>query len=109
MQQSPKLLDQIRLKIRYKHYSICTEEAYVDWNKRFILFHHKRHPKDMGTAEVEQFLSYLAVEGKVAASTQNQALSAILFLYREVLQIELPWIDNITPARRSKHLQTRGY
>lgn len=104
MQQSPKLLDQIRLKIRYKHYSIRTEEAYVDWNRRFILFHHKRHPKDMGAAEVEQFLSYLAVEGKVAASTQNQALSAILFLYREVLQIELPWIDNITPARRPKRL-----
>ncbi|NJO16308.1 MAG: hypothetical protein HC877_11325 [Thioploca sp.] len=60
----PKLLDQIRLKICYKHYSIRTEEAYVDWNRRFIRFHHKRHPKDLGAAEVEQFLSYLAVEGK---------------------------------------------
>ncbi len=104
MNPPPKLLDQVRDKIRYKHYSIRTEQAYVDWVKRFILFHHKRHPKDMGAAEVEQFLSHLAVEGKVAASTQNQALSALLFLYREVLQVELEWLDNITPARRPARL-----
>jgi integron integrase len=88
MEHSKKLLDQVRDVIRLKHYSIRTEEAYVDWIKRFILFHNKRHPKDMGRAEVEAFLTHLAVEGHVAASTQNQAFSALLFLYREVLQVE---------------------
>jgi hypothetical protein len=85
--QEPRLLDQVRNKIRLKHYSIRTEQAYVDWIKRFILFHDKRHPKDMGAREVEQFLTHLATERNVASSTQNQALSAILFLYREVLSI----------------------
>jgi hypothetical protein len=92
---APKLLDQVRGKIRLKHYSIRTEQAYLDWIKRFILHFDKQHPKDLGADEVEQFLTYLAVEGKVAASTQNQAKSALLFLYREVLQIELPWLDNV--------------
>jgi integron integrase len=88
MEQPKKLLDQVRDVIRVKHYSIRTEESYVDWIRRYILFHNKRHPKDMGRIEVEAFLTHLAVKGNVAASTQNQALSALLFLYREVLKIE---------------------
>jgi hypothetical protein len=85
MDHKPKLLDLVRNKIRLKHYSIRTERAYVDWIKRFILFHHKRHPASMGAPEIRTFLSHLAVERKVAASTQSQALSAIIFLYRDVL------------------------
>ena len=81
----PKLLDQVRERLRLKHYSIRTEAQYVQWIRRYILFHGKRHPRDMGASEVEAFLTHLAVEGNVAASTQNQALSALLFLYREVL------------------------
>jgi integron integrase len=88
MEQGKKLLDQVRDVLRLKHYSYRTEQAYVDWIKRFVLFHQKRHPKDMGRAEVEAFLTHLAVEGNVAASTQNQAFSALLFLYREVLKVE---------------------
>jgi integron integrase len=88
--QSPKLLDQVRDKIRLKNYSIRTERAYVDWVRRFILFHQKRHPAEMGAPEVEAFLTHLAVADQVAASTQNQALSALLFLYQEVLGRELP-------------------
>jgi hypothetical protein len=91
--QPPKLLDQVRDRLRLKHYSIRTETQYVQWIRRFILFHDKRHPRDMGVAELEAFLTHLAVEGRVAASTQNQALSALLFLYREVLAINLPWLD----------------
>jgi integron integrase len=102
--QSPKLLDQVRDRIRVKHYSIRTETQYVQWIKRFILFHGKRHPREMGAAEVEAFLTHLAVEGSVAASTQNQALSALLFLYREVLQIELPWLDNVVRAKQPQRL-----
>ncbi len=93
-----KLLDQVRGKIRLKHYSIRTEQAYVDWIKRFILHHDKRHPRELGAAEVEAFLTHLAVAGKVAASTQNQAKSALLFLYQEVLGTELPWLDNVERA-----------
>ena len=100
----PKLLDQVRGKIRVKHYRIRTEQAYVDWIKRFILHFDKRHPRDMGTAQVEAFLTHLAVAGHVAASTQNQAKSAILFLYREVLEQELPWLDNVTQARQPQRL-----
>ena len=85
MPAQPRLLDQVRDKIHLKHYSIRTEQAYLDWIKRFILFHGKRHPENLGSAEVEQFLTHLAVEWKVAASTQNQALNAIGFLYHEVL------------------------
>jgi integron integrase len=101
---APKLLDQVRGKIRLKHYSIRTEQAYVDWIRRFILFFGKRHPRDLGAAEVEQFLTHLAVEGKVAASTQSQAKSALLFLYREVLDNELPWLDNVERAKVPKRL-----
>jgi site-specific recombinase XerD len=102
--EPPKLLDQVRNKIRLKHYSIRTEQAYVHWIKRFVLHHCKRHPRDMGAEEVEQFLTALAVQGKVSASTQNQAKSALLFLYKEVLNIGLPWLDNIETAKRPKYL-----
>ena len=84
-ERKPKLLDQVRAAIRTKHYSLRTEEAYVNWIKRFILFHNKRHPKKMGTKEINQFLDHLAVKEKVVASTQNQALCAILFLYTHML------------------------
>lgn len=100
----PKLLDQVRDKLRVKHYSIRTEQTYVDWIKRYIFFHGKRHPKDMGASDIEAFLTHLAVVGKVAASTQNLAKSALLFLYREVLEIKLPWLDNITQAKAPKRL-----
>lgn len=102
--QPPRLLDQVRGKIRLKHYSIRTEQAYVDWIKRFVLHFDKRHPSQMGAAEVEAFLTYLAVQGKVASSTQNQAKAALLFLYREVLEQELPWLDNIQQAKAPKRL-----
>ncbi|MDZ7656983.1 MAG: integron integrase [Sulfurimicrobium sp.] len=101
---TPKLLDQVRGKIRLKHYSLRTEQTYVDWIKRYILFHGKHHPKDMGAGEVEAFLTHLAVAGKVAASTQNQAKSALLFLYKEVLGIDLPWLDNVERAKAPKRL-----
>jgi integron integrase len=104
MDGQPRLLDQVRQRIRYRHYSIRTEQSYVDWIRRFILFHDKRHPRDMGAREVEAFLSWLATERQVAASTQNQALSALLFLYREVLEIELPWLDDVKPAKRPERL-----
>jgi integron integrase len=100
----PKLMDQLRDKLRVKHYSIRTEQTYSGWIKRYIYFHGKRHPKDMGAAEIEAFLTYLAVEGNVSASTQNLGKSALLFLYREVLEIELPWLDNVTQAKVPKRL-----
>ncbi len=103
-QNPPRLLDQVRAEIRLRHYSIRTEEVYVDWARRFILFHDKRHPKEMGAGEVRDFLSHLAVERNVAASTQNQAKSALLFLYREVLHIELPWLDEVIAAKSPKRL-----
>jgi integron integrase len=87
-----------------KHYSIRTEQSYVDWINRYILFHGKRHPKDLGARDLEAFLTHLAVAGKVAAATQNQAKSALLFLYREVLEIALPWLDNVTQAKAPKRL-----
>jgi integron integrase len=95
----PKLLDQVRERIRVKHYSIRTETQYVQWVRRFILFHGKQHPRDMGAAEVEAFLTHLAIDGHVSASTQNQALSALLFLYKEVLGIDLPWLNDVTRAK----------
>lgn len=104
LQQSPKLLDQVRGKIRLKHYSIRTEEAYVDWIKRFVLHFDKRHPAEMGAREVEAFLTHLAVHGRVAAATQNQAKSALLFLYREVLDQDLPWLENVERAKAPKRL-----
>ena len=101
---SPKLLEQVRGKIRLKHYSIRTEQAYLDWIKRFILQFDKRHPIEMGRVEVEVFLTHLAVERNVSASTQNQAKSALLFLYKEVLGIALPWLDNVEQAKAPKRL-----
>jgi hypothetical protein len=101
MTDKPRLLDQLREKIRVKHYSFRTEQAYVDWTKRFIRFHHMRHPSDMGPGEVEQFLNHLAIERNVTASTQNQALSALLFLYREVLGQDLGWLDDLERAAGS--------
>ena len=100
----PKLLDQIRDKLRVKHYSIRTEQAYLGWIKRYIYFHDKTHPKELGAQDIEAFLTHLAVAGKVAASTQNLAKSSLLFLYREVLDIKLPWLDNITQAKAPKRL-----
>src|ERR1700690_2206339 len=88
----PKLLDRMRARLRTRHYSIRTEDAYVQWARRFILFQGKRHPSMMGAAEINEFLSHLAVERNVAASTQNQALCALLFLYRDVLGDEVPWL-----------------
>ena len=100
----PRLLDRVRQAIGTRHYSRRTEKAYVHWIKRFIFFHGKRHPAEMGAVEVSAFLSSLAVRSKVAASTQNQALSALLFLYREVLGVELPWLDDVVRAKRPVHL-----
>ena len=100
----PRLLDQVRERLRTKHYSILTENQYVFWIRRFILFHGKRHPREMGAPEVEAFLSDLAVNGQVAAAMQNQALSALLFLYREVLGVELPWLEGLTRAKRPQRL-----
>jgi integron integrase len=98
------LLDQVRNKLRVNHYSIRTEQTYLDWIKRFIFFHDKQHPKNLGAKQVEDFLTHLAVAGKVSASTQNQAKSALLFLYREVLEVQLPWLDNVTQAKTPKRL-----
>ncbi len=94
----------MRDKLRVKHHSICTEQTYVDWIKRFIFFQGKQHLKNLGARDVEAFLTHLAVAGKVSASTQNQAKSALLYLYREVLEIQLPWLDNITQAKAPKRL-----
>src|SRR5574340_253814 len=102
----PKLLDEVRAAIRLRHYSIRTERAYVEWIKRYILFHGKRHPREMGAEEVTAFLSHLAVDGKVAASTQNQALAALLFLYREVLGVDLPWMTQIVRPKKPQRVPT---
>lgn len=100
----PRLLELLRREIRVRHYSGRTEEVYVEWVRRFILFHGKRHPEQLGAPEVTQFLDHLAVEREVAASTQAQAKSAILFLYRAVLQIELPWLDEIVAVQNPRRL-----
>ena len=98
------LLDRVRERIRLKHYSLRTEQAYCDWIKRFVVFHGKRHPSGLGAPDVEAFLTALAVQGRVAASTQNQAKSALLFLYKEVLGVELPWLDNVERAKAPARL-----
>jgi len=102
--RQPKLLDQVRNKIRALHYARTTEKSYCHWVRRFILFHNKRHPKDMGKAEVEAFLTHLAVVDNVAASTQNQALAAILFLYQKVMEMEIEWLDNVVRAKKPKRI-----
>ena len=100
----PKLLDQMRVVVRTLHYSIRTEDAYVDWARRYILYHDKVHPAQLGALHVQAFLSHLAVERRVSASTQNQAKAALLFLYRRVLLIELPWLDEVVSAKASQRL-----
>ena len=99
-----RLLDQMREILLLHHYSIRTEEAYLEWVKRFILFHNKRHPSEMGEKEVSAFLTYLAVNKHVSASTQNQALSAILFLYKKVLNQKLDWLEDVVRAKRPRNL-----
>jgi integron integrase len=98
--EEPKLFDHVRAVARMRHLSLRTEQAYSGWIRRYILFHRKRHPEEMGTEEIRQFLSHLAVDGNVSASTQNVALCALLFLYRDVLGIELPYVEGIQRAKR---------
>lgn len=100
----PRLLDELRTQLRVRNYAYRTEQVYVDWVRRFILFHGKRHPREMGAAEVAGFLSHLAVQRGVSASTQNQAKSAILFLYEHVLGIDLPWLTEVVSAKVSRRL-----
>ncbi|MBX6421543.1 MAG: integron integrase [Nevskia sp.] len=100
----PKLLDRMREALRVAHYSLRTEQAYVDWARRFILFHGKRHPREMGAAEVGAFLTHLATDRNVSASTQNQAKAALLFLYKRVLGIELSWLSEVVQAKVKKRL-----
>ncbi len=99
-----KLLHQVRAVLRTRHYSYRTEKTYTEWILQYIRFHQIRHPAEMGAAEIETFLSHLAVERSVSASTQNQALSALLFLYREVLKIDLPWLEKFAPAKKSSRV-----
>ena len=100
----PRLLDQARDKLRTLHYRYRTEQQYLQWVRRFILFHDKRHPRTMGAPEVEAFLTHLAVTRKVSAATQNQALAALLFLYQNVLELELPWLKDVVRAKPSRRL-----
>ena len=102
--RAPRLLDQVRQACRIRHYSLRTERAYVGWCKRFVLANGKRHPRDMGADEVTVFLSTLATRDNVAANTQNQALSALLFLYREVLGLDLPWLGDVVRAKRPRRI-----
>lgn len=99
-----KLLDRVRDAIRVRHYSIRTEEAYVGWIRRYIKFHNLRHPEEMGEGELMSFLTHLAVEGNVTPSTQSQALSALLFLYQDVLKMNVPWLENVVRAKKPKRL-----
>ncbi len=100
----PKLLDQVRDVIRRRHYSVRTEQAYIDWIKRFIIYHNKRHPAEMAEEEVAQFLTHLARDRDVAPCTQNQALSALLFLYKEVLKQEIGWLEKVERAKKPPKL-----
>ena len=103
---APRLLDEVRRRLRLKQYSLRNEQAYIGWIRRFILDNGKRYPRAMGTTVVERFLSVLAVRGQVAASTQKQALSALLFLYCGVLELQLPWINDIHRTQRPERLPT---
>jgi integron integrase len=100
----PRLLDRVRREIRLRHYSLRTESAYVDWIRRFIIFNDKRHPSELGPLDVAAFLTHLAVERRVAPSTQSQAKSAILFLYKVVLNAELPWLEEVVVAKSARRL-----
>jgi site-specific recombinase XerD len=95
----PRLLDQLREAIRTRHLSRRTEEAYVLWTRRYVVFHGRRHPHEMGAPEIGRFLAHLATERRVSASTQNQALAALLFLYRTVLGVEIPWVEGVVRAK----------
>jgi len=106
MDAKPRLLDQVRDRIRLKHYSYKTEQQYVGWIRRYILFHGKQHPATLGGREVEAFLSHLATDREVAAATQNQALAALLFLYKQVLGIDLPWLNDVVRAKKPQRLPT---
>ena len=101
---APRFMERVRERLRLKHYSLRTEQAYLGWIKRFILANGKQHPRELGAAEVERFLTSLAVQRNVAAGTQNQALAALLFLYREVLGLDLPWLQSIVRAKRPLRL-----
>lgn len=101
---APKLLDQVREAIRVRHYSLRTEVSYLKWIRHFILFHQKRHPRELAAPEVQAFLSHLATEHGVSSSTQNQAKAALLFLYRHVLGIDLPWLNDVIQAKESRRL-----
>ena len=100
----PRLMDQVRDAIRLRHYSYRTEQQYVSWILRFIRFHDRRHPEELGGPEVESFLTYLATQRHVAAATQAQAHSALLFLYKHVLAVNLPWLGKVVRATRPKRL-----
>lgn len=104
MPEGRGLFEVARERIRTRHLAYRTEQAYLHWIRRYVKFHHRRHPRELGPADVEAFLTHLAVDAKVGASTQNQALQALLFLYRHVLDIELPWLENVTRASRPKRL-----
>jgi len=106
MPAPPRLIPSVREAIRVRHYSLRTERAYIHWIRRFILFHGRRHPGEMGASEVTSFLSHLANDAHVAAATQNQALAALLFMYRAVLGLELPWLEDVVRARRPKRIPT---
>ena len=106
MPPPPRLLDDVRSEIRLRHYSYRTQKAYVDWIVRYIRFHDRRHPREMGGDEVKAFLSHLAEALRVSPATQAQALSALLFLYKRVLHVDLPWIGNVVRAHRPKRLPT---
>jgi integrase len=101
MVKTPSLFEVVRNKIRVKHYSVRTEKTYIYWIKSYLQFYSLQHPRELGAAQIEAFLTHLAVKRKVSASTQNQALSALLFLYKVVLDIELPYLDGVTRAKRS--------
>ncbi len=102
--EGPGLLQVAREKMRTRHLAFRTEQTYLQWIRRYLRFHQRHHPRDLGAVGAEQFLTHLAVERKVSASTQNQALQALLFLYRNVLDVDLPWLENVTRAIRPKHL-----
>ena len=103
-EHKPRLLEQVREVLRYRHYSYRTEQSYIYWIKRYIYFHNKKHPREMRADEIVEYLTHLAVKRKVSPSIQNQALSALLFLYKQVLQVDLPWLENIKRAKRKKYI-----
>ena len=104
MTDSPRLIEVVRNKIRVKHYSIRTEKTYIYWIKSYLQFDSLQHPRELGASQIEAFLTHLAVDRKVSASTQNQALCALLFLYKVVLEIELPYLDGVTRAKKSSRV-----